>query len=233
MLYLDIAKTIDWTKPDAIEKKMASYATKSDDTVADIIASLFFVMGLQDKETPPNEPRKLGVLFNAFASKHWTTANGRQPLKATSAANYASAFAGYYRAARMPYDGAIVATFALDTLKGSFSNRGATMNKILDAYPTVAPTVEQMHVFAKKEASDTARSVATASLKKLTSAFGDGGTFMALLMKHPQADLALADAMGSLQAALKYLPADDAGETDDLAARAAAKRAAIKASTTE
>jgi hypothetical protein len=227
MLDRKVAEGIDLTSVDAITAKAVSLASRSDATVNETFASLMFMAGESEKTTPRNAPFDVKAAFNALAAVHYSEAYGRKPLTAKTTGNYQSAFANYYAIGKLPYDATSIANFGMDKLKGNYGSRGKVLKTIMAAHPTVCPTEAELAAYLPADKPKTLYAAAAKAQKILLDAAGDDGDFAAVLVKFPQADLALADAMANIATAIKHLPADDGEPVVDLAARAEAKRQAL------
>ena len=232
MLDLAIATGLDLSNVDAINAKAASLATNANDKVVNtMLASLAYAVGAHGKTIKANAMPSFVPAFAAFAGVHYGPNTGRK-LSEKSAVAYRSTFGAYTMAGYHPgYDAAPVAEFGLK-LKGAFTKRGAVIRAILAAHPTTVPTEAQMLACVPKEKADTARSTAEDARDDMIAAFGDGGTFAAILASNPKADVAAADVIAALQALAVALPEQaEEGEEIDYAKRAAEKRAALVAAT--
>jgi hypothetical protein len=227
MLNLDVAAKVNFGDAAAVARKAKSLASLTDATVNTMLASLFFAVGDADKTAKANELRDTRGAFNAFSAEHHSEAAGRKPLSAKSADAYASTFRAFAEAGFHPgYDAAPVANFVLDTIKGAFTSRGATLRAILKAHPTTCPTADELAAFVKAKAAETPRGVAEKARKLLDDAFGSEGDHVSALV-NPSIKLAYLDAMAALSTLVDALPSAN-GAVSNFAVEAAKLRESLK-----
>jgi hypothetical protein len=227
----DLTKTIaklDFSDDAAVKARLAKLAAPNDATVYGKAATFFYHVGLADRETKPNAPRDVKGLFAAFSAAQWCEANGRKAITTKTADNYGSAFGAMYLVGGLPYDATPVVDFCTGTLKGNYGSRAAVIRNIVAAHPAKCPTPEQMAELIPLKKKETLLDVVDGALEDLQEAAGEGGTFAAMLVPHPQADLAIADAIAALALAKRYLPTAASTEAEDAVARAEAKRKALE-----
>jgi hypothetical protein len=137
---------VDLTDADEVKafaEKLGEAKTQS--KVFETVSNLAFAVGRahRSKNRCPN----FRVVYDAFAAKYFSEANGRKPLKKISANTYASTFAAYTELGhKSGYDGKAVADYVTANIRG-FTSRGAIIRTIMTEFPDIAPSTDEMAPF--------------------------------------------------------------------------------------